>query len=70
VNNLVRVRSATFDPDLANNDAQTFMTVEAAADLALSKTASAPVVMAGEQVTYTISHKLRLSRICQRRNES
>jgi uncharacterized repeat protein (TIGR01451 family) len=48
------ITSTTFDSNAANNTATSNVTVSAPADLAISQTASAPVVAAGTNVVYTV----------------
>lgn len=55
LDNEVRVLSATADPDVSNNLAVATSSVEAVADLALTKTAAAPTAGAGDLVTYTLT---------------
>ena len=55
LSNTVTITSATADPNPANNSATTTTNVAASsADLAITKTATAPGVSAGADVTYTI----------------
>jgi len=52
--NTAEVSSETFDPDLANNEAQAEVQVETAADLQLTKAATPTSVDANSEVTYTL----------------
>ena len=52
--NTVTVSSATDDPDPNNNTYTEIITVEAAADLSVTKTASPSAVLSGEILTYTV----------------
>lgn len=52
--NTVMVSSATDDPDPNNNTYTEIITVEAAADLSVTKTASPSAVLSGEILTYTV----------------
>ena len=47
--------SLTADPDSADNSASADTTVDAAADLSLTKTDSPDPVLVGEQLTYTLA---------------
>lgn len=55
LDNEVRVLSATSDPDLSNNLATTTTAINAAADLAVTKTAAAPTAGPGDEITYTVT---------------
>ena len=52
--NTVTVSSPTDDPDPGNNSYTEITTIEASADLAVTKTASPSPVLSGEPLTYTI----------------
>lgn len=55
VNDDVRVSSSTPDPNLANNQAADGLGIVAVADLALTKVAAPSPVVAGTQLTYSLS---------------
>jgi uncharacterized repeat protein (TIGR01451 family) len=55
ITNTASVQSGTADPDPADNTASEVTTLEASADLSLTKTASPDPVVAGDELTYTIT---------------
>jgi uncharacterized repeat protein (TIGR01451 family) len=55
INDVATVVSSTFDPDLSNNQAEDGVSVTAVSDLALVKTATPEPVIAGEDLTYTLT---------------
>ncbi|MEI7595271.1 MAG: gliding motility-associated C-terminal domain-containing protein [Bacteroidota bacterium] len=57
IGNTASVTTTSYDPILTNNVAKEFTFVNARADLMITKTANASVIVAGENVTYTITVK-------------
>ena len=55
ISNTATVAAATFDPNLANNSQTATTDVTTQADLSLTKTAAAGPVLAGNDITYTIT---------------
>jgi uncharacterized repeat protein (TIGR01451 family) len=55
ISNTAAVSSTTTDPDAENNSATEETTVEAKADLAATKTESTDPILAGHELTYTIT---------------
>jgi uncharacterized repeat protein (TIGR01451 family) len=55
INDVANAVSDTPDPDMANNQAQESLSVYAVSDLGLTKTASAASVVAGTNLTYTLT---------------
>lgn len=55
LNNTVRVSSPTPDPNPANNTASTSLTIRAVSDLSLTKTAAPSPVIAGTNITWTLT---------------
>ncbi|MGI8982308.1 MAG: Calx-beta domain-containing protein [Pirellulaceae bacterium] len=54
ITNTATVDAVTADPDPSNNSASTFSTVDATADLSITKTGNSDFVSPGQQLTYTI----------------
>lgn len=52
--NVATVRTATAEPNLANNTVATTTTVDRSADMQITKSASATSVVAGTELTYTL----------------
>ena len=55
IGNTATVGSSTFDPNTSNNSATATTTVNASADLSVTKTDSPDPVIAGNNLTYTIT---------------